>query len=69
MPVDPSVLLFDSLAEFICSKGSSSESIGIKTIIYSQTNSSVGVKKKKKKKKDGEIEVRPISVYNCSGVF
>ena len=42
------------------------ESIGVKTIVYSQTNSSVGVMKKKKKKKIG---VRPISVYNCNGVF
>ena len=31
-------------------------------VVYSQTNSSVGVMKKKK------MEV-PISVYNCSGVF
>ena len=41
--------------------------------MHSQTNSSVGVmkkkKKKKKKKKMEKIEVRPISVYNCSGVF
>ena len=53
------------------------ESFGVKTIVFSQTNSSVGVmkkkkkekKKKKKKKKMEKIEVRPISVYNCSGVF
>ena len=46
------------------------ESIGVKTIVYSQINSSVGVmKKKKKKKKMEKIEVRLISVYNCSGVF
>ena len=46
------------------------ESFGVKTIVFSQTNSSVGVmKKKKKKKKKEKIEVRPISVYNCSGVF
>ena len=57
------------------------ESIGVKTIVYSQTNSSVDVmkkkkkkkmktkmKKKKKKKKMEKIEVRPISVYNCSEV-
>ena len=46
------------------------ESFGVKTIVFSQTNSSVGVmKKKKKKKKMEKIEARPISVYNCSGVF
>ena len=47
------------------------ESFGVKTIVFSQTNSSVGVmkEKKKKKKKMEKIEVRPISVYNCSGVF
>ena len=45
------------------------ESFGVKTIVFSQTNSSVGVMKKKKKKKMEKIEVRPISVYNCSGVF
>ena len=45
------------------------ESIGVKAIVYSQTNSSVGVMKKKKKKKMEKIEVRLISVYNCSGVF
>ena len=48
------------------------ESFGVKTIVFSQTNSSVGVmkkKKKKKKKKMEKIEVRPIYVYNCSGVF
>ena len=44
------------------------ESLGVKTIVFSQTNSSVGVMKKKKKKME-KIEVRPISVYNCSGVF
>ena len=36
------------------------ESIGVKTILYSQTNSSVGLMKKKK---------IAISVYNCSGVL
>ena len=45
------------------------ESFGVKTIVFSQTTSSVGVMKKKKKKKMEKIEVRPISVYNCSGVF
>ena len=48
------------------------ESFGVKTIVFSRTNSSVGVmkkKKKKKKKKMKKIEVRPISVCNCSGVF
>ena len=48
------------------------ESFGVKTIVFSQINSLVGVmkkKKKKKKKKMEKIEVRPISVYNCSGVF
>ena len=44
------------------------ESFGVKTIVFSQTNSSVGVMKKKKKKKK-KMKVRPISVYNCSGVF
>ena len=69
-PVELSVSLFDSLAEFICSKGSSSVGYRVdwcKSIVYSQTNSSVGVMKKKKKME--KIEVRPISVYNCSGVF
>ena len=76
-PIELSVSLFDSLAEFIClfvAKDQSRlviESFGVKTIVFSQTNSSVGVmkKKKKKKKKMEKIEVRPISVYNCSGVF
>ena len=51
------------------------ESFGVKTIVFSQTNSSVGVMKKKKKKKKmkkkkmEKIEVRPISVYNYSSVF
>ena len=49
------------------------DSFGVKTIVFNQTNSSVGVmkkkKKKKKKKKMEKIEVRPISVYNCSGIF
>ena len=44
------------------------ESFGVKTIVFSQTISSVGVMKKKKKKME-KIEVRPIFVYNCSGVF
>ena len=44
------------------------ESFGVKTIVFSQTNSSVGMMKKKKKKME-KSEVRPISVYNCSGVF
>ena len=53
-PVELSVSLFDSLTEFICSKGLSRlviESFGVKTIVFSQTNSSVGVMKKKKKKR------------------
>ena len=45
------------------------ESFGVKIIVSSQTNSTVGVMKKKKKKKMEKIEIRPISVYNCSGVF
>ena len=51
-------LQFDSLAEFICAKDQSRlviESFGVKTIVFSQTNSSVGVMKKKKK-----MGVRPI---------
>ena len=70
-PVELSVSLFDSLTEFICRSRLVIESFGVKTIVFSQTNSSVGVmkKKKKKKKKMEKIEVRPISVYNCSGVF
>ena len=73
-PVELSVSLFDSLAELFVAKDQSRldiEPFGVKTIVFSQTNSSVGVmkKKKKKKKKMEKIEVRPISVYNLSGVF
>ena len=54
-PVELSVSLFDSLAEFIrIAKDQSRlviESFGVKTIVFSQTNSSVGVMMKKKKKK------------------
>ena len=50
-PVELSVSLFDSLAEFIDQSRLIIESFGVKTIVFSQTNSSVGVMKKKKKKK------------------
>ena len=66
MLVELSVSLFDSLAEFIIGL------IGVYIIVYSQTNSSVGVMKKKKKKKkkmEKIVEVRPISVCNCSGTL
>ena len=67
-PVELSVSLFDSLAVAKDQSRLVIESFGVKTIVISQTNSSVGVMKKKKKKME-KIEVRPISVYNCSGVF
>ena len=50
-PVELSVSLFDSLAEFICSKGSSSDYYRVDWCRNHQTNSSLGVMKKKKKKK------------------
>ena len=74
-PVELSVSLFDSLAEFICSKGSSSVGYRVDWCInhHLQSNQFVGrcdeKEEEKEKEKDGEIEVRPISVYNCSGVF
>ena len=43
--------------------------IGVKTMVCSQTNSSVGLSKKKKEKKKKDGEVRPVSVYNSNGVF
>ena len=66
-PVELSVSLFDSLAEFICSKGSIIESFGVKTIVFSQTNPLVGVKKKKKKME--KIEVRPIPCITVAVYF
>ena len=62
MTVSPSLFVAKDQARSVI------ESIGAKTIIYSQTNSSVGVMKKKKKEME-KIEVRPISVYNCNGVM
>ena len=47
------------------------ESFGVKTIVFSQTNSSVGVMKKKKKKKkkmektqDHQYSMSPLKLYN-----
>ena len=77
MPVELSVSLFDSLAEFICSKGSSSVGYRVDWCKNHrlQSNQFVGRRDKEEEEeeeneKDGEnLEVRPISVYNCSGVI
>ena len=63
-PVELSVSLFDSLAEFICSKGSSS--VGYRgDWCKNHRNQFVG----RRDEEEEKMEVRPISVYNCSGVF
>ena len=70
-PEKPVVSLFDSLAEFISSKGSSSVGYRVDWCKNHrlQSNQFAGIGVMKKKKKMEKIEVRPISVYNCSGVF
>ena len=64
-PVELSVSLFDSLAEFICSKGSSSVGYRVDWC-KNHRNQFVG---RRDEEEEEKMEVRPISVYNCSGVF
>ena len=66
-PVELSVSLFDSLAEFICSKGSSSVGYRVDWCINHRLQSNQFVGRRDEEEEEGEV--RPISVYNCSGVF